>query len=229
MDEGHVLTEMHWVRVPGLFNYNFNQDVAGQAIACLEGIPISHHVACSYAGRNPYLQSFPPSLQYLLHPLQSLFLANCKLIMSFLGSASLAEYFIQIDFLPRPDFKSHSPRPATEASKRERRTSALQEIAKYVVKEIKSQASPAEVLHHFLESGCSERTAEDVAYITDSAKLVVLLSFLRVTKDSVSLVYLLEFLISPFLCPGIAIGMVLHGQFPVGLLNLCIRGVTGYA
>ena len=121
MDEGHVLTEMHWVRVPGLFNYNFNQDVAGQAIACLEGIPISHHVACSYAGRNPYLQSFSPSLQYLLHPLQSLFLANCKLITSFLtpGFSSLTKYFVQIGFLPRPSFKYDSPRSTAEAPKRE--------------------------------------------------------------------------------------------------------------
>ncbi len=149
--------------------------------------------------------------------------------MNILGSSSLAEYFIQIDFLPRPGFRSHSPRPAPEASEREGRTSALQEIAKYVVEEIKSQAGTAEVLHHFLKSGSGKRTAEDVAHFTYSAELVVLFSFLRVTEDSVCLIYLLEFLISPFLFPGIAIGMILHSQLPIGLLDFCIRAVPRYA
>ena len=92
-----------------------------------------------------------------------------------------------------------------------------------------SGAGPAEVPHHFLKSSCGERTAEDVAYITCGAKLVVLSSFLRVTQDAVSLIYLLEFLISPFLFPQITIGMILHSQFPIGLLDFCVRGVSWYA
>jgi len=54
-----------------------------------------------------------------------------------------------------------------------------------------------------LKSGPSERTAEDVAYITYSAELVVLLSSLRVTKDSIGLIYRLEFLICPVFLAGI--------------------------
>lgn len=121
MDEGHVLMEMHWVWVLPLFDYNFNQYVAGQTITCLEGIPKSHHVACFHPGRNPHLQFLPLSLQYLLPPLGRLFLADCKLIASFLtpGSSSLTKYFVQIGFLPRPSFKYDSPRSAGEAPKRE--------------------------------------------------------------------------------------------------------------
>ncbi len=126
--------------------------------------------------------------------------------MDFPGPWSLAEYIIQIDLLPWSSFKSHSARPAARASKRERGASTFQDITKYVVEEIQSQSSPTKVLHHLLKSGCSRRTTEDIAYVTHSAKLIVLLPLLRVTKDSVSLVYLFEFPVSPFLVPGVRSG-----------------------
>lgn len=48
--------------VSSLLNYNFNQYVAGQAIAYPASIPQSHHAACSYPGWNLHLQAFPPPL-----------------------------------------------------------------------------------------------------------------------------------------------------------------------
>jgi len=55
--------------------------------------------------------------------------------------------------LTRPGLKFRPARLASEAAEGERSASAFQEIAKYVVKKIESQASPAKVLRHILESG----------------------------------------------------------------------------
>ena len=59
---GHEMYGFPWVWVSSLFNYNFNQYVAGRAIAYLASIPQSHHVARSYPGRNLHFQSFPPPI-----------------------------------------------------------------------------------------------------------------------------------------------------------------------
>jgi len=59
MDEDQVLAGMYWVQALGLFNYNFNQDVAGQAITYLASILQFYYVAGSYPGRNLHLQFFP--------------------------------------------------------------------------------------------------------------------------------------------------------------------------
>ena len=58
------------MRVPGLFDYNFNQDVAGQAITYLASIPQSHYTACIYPSRKLYPRRFTDLylviLQYLM-------------------------------------------------------------------------------------------------------------------------------------------------------------------
>ena len=55
MGGDQVLAGIHYVQALGLFNYNFNQDVAGRTIAYLASILQFHYVAGSYPGRNLHL------------------------------------------------------------------------------------------------------------------------------------------------------------------------------
>ena len=57
------------------------------------------------------------------------------------------------------------------------------------------------------------------------AELVVFFAFFGIAQDGVGLADLLEFLFGELLIPFGFVGMVLHGQFAVGLLDVVGRGI----